>query len=259
AATLHVAASSGRVVAAVLTEQPLGATPTAREWLAPSAAPATDVVLGSVAGGPATREQLVLANPGERQALVQVQVIDGGGGFVPTQLTHVRVAPGTVRVEDLTSVIGASRAAVRLTASVPVTGAVRQTSALDGDFALSSSSPVLDEPAVVPVIVGSHLQLTFVSASRSGGGGKVGIETFDVDGASLAEEDLQLPGLRTTSWNLSPRESGGSSEAAYVVVTVQVDGRASAVAHYAGPTGLAVLPVLSGVVTVTSPGVQPAG
>jgi hypothetical protein len=251
ATTVHVEASSGRVVAAVHTYLMDGASPGGTEWIAPSEDPAADVLLNAGFAGKGG-QQLQITNPGEREAQVQVQVqvVDTAGPFTPSSLKSLRIPPGTVLTWDLTEVTEDSAAAFFLTSTVPVTGAVVDTSKGTPDIAVSSTSPELGDPSVVPVIDGTDLSLSFASAVREGG--KVTIESFDAFGQSLASEDLNLRGFATTGWDLEQPRT------AYLVVSVLVDGKTHAVAHYRAAGSITSLPVRPGILTVTRPDVRPA-
>ena len=104
ALAVNVAAQSGRVVAAVRTDLVDGTTPAGTEWIPPSTPPADDIVINAGFAGDETEQQLQLANPSDRQALVSVQVIDKDGPFAPTQLQDVSIDPGQVITKKLTSV-----------------------------------------------------------------------------------------------------------------------------------------------------------
>ncbi|MDX6325409.1 MAG: hypothetical protein QOK15_1763 [Nocardioidaceae bacterium] len=250
ALTLNVHASQGRVVAAVRTDLKVGPQPTGTEWIPAGVAPADDILVDAALAGQSQR--VAITNPGSREALVQVHVIDSTGQFVPTGLTDLTIPPGAVLVRDLGPVTDADAAAIRLTSTVPVTAAtVTAVTRPVDDVAISGSFPALGDPAVVPVIPGTELSLLFASAGRSEA--TVTINSFDDSGRSLSDEELHAPGSTLTTWRL-PR----SKAAAYVVVTVTVGEGLHAVASYEGDAGLAALPVVPGTFTVRRPAVFPA-
>jgi hypothetical protein len=248
AVTVNVHATTGRVTAAVHTTLTTGVTPGGTEWIPPSSAPAEEVLVD--AGLPdADAQTLQITNPGEREALVKVQVVDASGAFTPSGLDDLRVAPGTVVTKDLTDVTDEDAAAIVLSSTVPLTGAVVSTATRPNDLAVSVASPVLAEPAVVPVIPGADLAVAFASSIRTGG--QVDIEGFDRDGTSVSQEMLNLKGLTTKTW-----KPPGKIKAAYFVITVVVDGSTHAVAQYSGESGITALPVMPGTYTVTRPDVR---
>lgn len=253
--TTHVESTTGRVVAGLHTNLVDGVSPRGTEWVAPTQAPALDVLVNAGFAGK-TEQQLHITNPSEQEALVSVQVVDASGPFTPSTLKTLRVPPGGVVVRKLTEVTGDAATAILLTSSVPVLGTVVDTSRATSDFAVSVVSQALTDPAIVPVLPDTDLSLAFASTDRVGG--KVAIESFDDGGRSLTRENLNLRGLTTTTWKpASP--NGNEPQAAYLVVTVAVDGRTQATAHYQSPAGISSLPVRSGVYTVIRPDVRPSG
>lgn len=250
AATVAVRATTGRVTAALHTEYRTGVTPSGVEWVPPGAPPAPKVLVGSgVAATPS--QSLQITNPGDREALVRVRVLDASGAFTPSGLDDVRVGPGAVVSEDLGDIVDKDAAAVLLTANVPVTGAVVSTTGGRGaDVAVSAVGRPLSGPAVVPVLPGADLQVAFASAERAGG--KVRIQGFTADGGRVADQTVNLKGLVTTTW-----EPPAGSDAAYYTVTPLIEAAVQGVALYAGGDGLATLPVTSGPTTVTRPDVAP--
>jgi Family of unknown function (DUF5719) len=180
---------------------------------------------------------------------VKVQVVDESGAFTPSGLEALRVPPGTVVSKELTDIVDKDAAAVSLSSTVPVTGAMVSSVTRPNDFAVSAPSAALGAPAVVPAIPDHDLELAFASSVR--GSGAVEIEGFTTAGESVRTESLNLKGQTTTVW-----KSPVSSKAAYYVITVKVDGDTHAIAQYSGKDGVAALPVLSGTYTVVRPDVS---
>jgi hypothetical protein len=179
-----------------------------------------------------------------------VQVVGDSGAFVPSGLDSVRVPPGAVVTKDLGSIVDKDSAAILLSSTALVTGAVVSTSSKPTDVAVTSSSLPLSDPAVIAVLPDTDLTVAFSSAVRTGG--QVSIEGFADGGRSVSSETVNLKGQTTTRWEPPKR-----SKAAYFVVTVTVDGSMQAVAHYSGKDGVAALPVTSSTFTVTRPDVRP--
>jgi hypothetical protein len=245
-----VHADQGRVVAAVRTDHTEGATPKGSDWVPPAPPASTDVVVNAALPGQA--QSLAITNPGTRQALVQIRVIDADGQFVPTGLGDVQIPPGAVVTKDLAPVTSGDASAVHLTSTVPVSGATITTSTRNAeDFAVVGSSATLDEPAVVPVVPGADLSLVFAGRDRTTS--TLAIDCFDAAGASLSHDELRAPGSTLTTWT-----APATKKAAVVVVTVESGSGVQGVAQYDGKLGVAALPVLSGTYTVTRPAVSAA-
>lgn len=135
-----------------------------REWVAPQPFPARDVDLAGIAGsGSGT---LVVANPGEREAIVQLRLVGKGGTFDPTSHDSLTVPAGSVREVDLTGVLRAGTAAVRLTANVPVLATLR--SVHQGDEAYAAAAQPLHGTATAGVPPGAGARLVLSSVTTAG-------------------------------------------------------------------------------------------
>lgn len=255
AATVHVHATRGRVVAALGTALVDGVDLAGTEWIGPSAEPGTDLVVNAPLAE-AGSQQLQLTNTSDRQALVKVQVIDVGGPFTPTGFADISVPPGSVHIEDIGAVTERAGVALSVTSNVPVTAATVSTKDKAADFTTSGVGTPLTTPAVVPVIPDTDLSVAFASGSRTSG--QVRIEGFSRSGESVGSEQVNLKGFTTTTWEPAARAGSdkGGPKAAYYVVTVTVDAQMSASAQYVGAHGVASLPVTSSATVVQRPGVQ---
>lgn len=152
--TVEVDATRGRVAAHLLDTLRTGET-AGREWVPPSTTPADDVVLPGVREG-ADRAQLLVTNPGEDQALVELELLTESGAFVPLGTESLSVDPGEVERVDLTEELDGRAAAVRLRAQVPVAGAVRTFA--DGDIGYAGAAAPLTAPSGV-VLAGARSEL----------------------------------------------------------------------------------------------------
>ena len=90
-----------------------------------------------------------IANPTDRQALVQVQIVTGDGPFAPTKLKDLQIDPFSVHRERLTPLLDKEESAVHITSTTPVTAAIVDQSDRAEDFAVSGSSAAVDGAAVV--------------------------------------------------------------------------------------------------------------
>lgn len=251
ALTLRVTTERGRVAAAVSLTRRSGLRAAGSEWLPPTRLPATDILVGA---GPAEAgaSRLVVVNPGERSALVQVRVLGESGTFTPTGLASLRVGPGRTLVRDLTDVPAALGSALRLTSTVPVTAiTVSEPGGARSDLTVSAAGPQLRQPAVVPLVSGYRTTLAF--ATTRGTGGTLAVRAYDARGRQLGRFPVAVRGAATTAWTVLRRD------AAYLVITVPARARITATAGYRGPGGVAALPVTSAVWTARRPAVAPAG
>lgn len=250
-AAVQVRTQRGRVVAAIHTARIVGVTPAGSEWVTPATMPSTDVVVNSGLVGSGQR-LLVIANPGRREALVQVQALVESGPFKPTALGDLRVEPGSVLVTDVAAVADQASTSFRLASTVPVTGGVvSTTTGSRPEFAVSASSPALDAPAVVPVTSGTDLRLCASTAER--GTGRIEVERFGREGDSLGSEELRVRGGSTACLDVE-----ATSTPAYVVVSADRADAVHVVATYTGRDGVAAVAVEPGVWSLTRPAVAPA-
>jgi P pilus assembly chaperone PapD len=249
ALTVGVHAVQGLVGAAVHVSRSEGSRRQGSEWLPAGGPPSTDLLVEPAAV--AADRRLVVTNPTTREALVQAQVVDGGGEFTPVGFTDLRLPPGSVRQLRLGRAAAGPGAAVHLTSTTPVVAATVATrSGRAADFAVSGSGPELRRAGVVPVIPGASLRLRLVSTSRTSTA--VTVEAVSARGRSLGRLRVAVPGRTVTGWTL--RHAAG--RAAYVVVAA--DGSSTglyAVAHYTGRAGIAAVAVRPGAYTVVRPAV----
>jgi hypothetical protein len=251
ALTLHVSAERGRVAAAVGVSRITGTTPSGDDWISPGLAPSTHLVVNPGESGPG-EQSLVVTNPGRRDALVQVRVLDESGPFTPTSLKDLRIKPGRSKGVDITDITTNASAALSVTSSVEVTAATvseRPRSPLD--FTVTTSSPSLTDPAVVPIFTGTTPTLGFTTVHE--GGARLVLKAYDGRGAPLGAETVNV---RASSTALSERLLPG--EAAYIVVTVRDGTGVHGVVTYHNGAGLASMPIVSGEWTISRPAVRPA-
>lgn len=250
ALTVHVSAQHGTASAAVHTTTVAGLTPVGADWVAPAAPPTTHLVVGP-AVGTRGRQRLVLTNPGAREALAAIQILDAGGAFTPTQLTGVRVGPHAVVATDVTSILEGRPAAIRVVSNVALTGAVTTTERSGvPDFTTVGASSPLTTPAVVPLPPSRRAELLLTTADPGGASLRIGI--FDRGGTRIRTDSVNLRGRTTTAWRLRRHDP-----AAYLVVSGQRGSAVHAVAYLRDEYGVGGLPVTSGTWSIREPVVQP--
>jgi hypothetical protein len=229
---LHVEATRGRVAAAVLDQYASGpgAEP-GLAWLPATDRPSRQVRLAGIQPG-AQGHTLLIGNPSELEALVEVQVAGASGRFTPAELEDVGVPPGTVASVELDG-LGQQAVAMRLRSRVPVVATVRSTRG--GDTSYAGTVAPLAGPAAVPTLPGrTAVQLTAGAVPAL-----VRVSGYDADGDRTGQEDLAIDGTATATWR-PPRGT------AYVV-TLPLEGAVHGAATYQRPglaqVGLVPLPV----------------
>ena len=244
---LGVRTQRGRVVAAVgdsfsvrPTRQP------GREWLAATDLPTRRLRLAGMPVTPHSRTLLV-ANPSDREAVVEVRVAGRSGSFAPTGLDAITVGPEAIEPVDLAGVLPKEAVALRLLSRVPVVASVRSVDAGDETYA----TPVvpLVGPAVAPLVKGVHasVQLTAGAAEAS-----ATVTAYDRTGQRVDTATLPIPATGTRAW--SPKGGG-----AYVVVRPPAGGRGTVfgAVTYRG-SGVAAVPLVALPIHVERPSVRPA-
>lgn len=241
-----VAASRGRVVAAVSDRVGDGpAAPAGLEWLPAAEVPSRVVRLAGVPGGSRDRTLLV-ANPNDLEALVDVEVSGPRGTFTPVGARTLSVAPGSVVAVDAADLVpGPEAVALRVRSQVPVVAALRSRTRTDHAYA-GAVLPLTDPAAAAPVVPDTEGAL---QVSAGAGGATVTVAAWAEDGRELDARRVRIDPTATTEVPLPRR-------AASVVLT-PVRGSVTAAATYTGPAGTSVLPLLPLPVHLALPVVVP--
>lgn len=228
---LSVKAERGRVAASVTDAFRQRATaPAGREWLSASEQPSRDL---TVSGLPvkAQRRTLLVANPSELEAVLDVRVAGRSGTFTPTGLGEVTVGPRAILPVDLTGLLPTGEpVAVRVTSRTPVLATVRSVDPTDTSDA--GAADPLTGPAAAVLVPGTtaSVQLT---AGRSRA--HVGLTSYTASGRRVRSARLTMSPTATAAW--SP-----GAGAAYVVVSPRGSGSVRGAVSYAG-SGVASVPL----------------
>jgi len=251
-ASLQVRTQRGQVVAAVHTARTDGVRPAGSEWIAPTTSPATDVLVNPGIAGRGDRT-LLITNPGAREALVQVQAFSANGAFRPSELTDLRVPPGSVLATTITELVDREGVALRLQSTVGVLAGVASTTATARqDFTVSGASlPLRTDPAVVAVL--ARVTTRVCAASKAAATSLVTIEQVGTSGAVSGREVLPVRVGRTACLDVEPARG-----TAYLLVSADASDDTQALATYVGRSGVASVPVSAGVWEITRPPVVPA-
>jgi hypothetical protein len=233
--TIEVAASRGRVTAAVADSVGSG-----REWLPPGPPPSRSVVVpGGAAGG---RPTLLVTNPGDAQAVAEVEALGPNGAFVPVGVEPVPVGPGAVASLALPPALDRA-VALRLTSEVPLVAALRGMQR--GDHAVAAGSAPL--PVGDPAVLVTAGRRSAVRVAAGTGGAVLEVVERSGGGAVLSRDEVTL-------------EPGGSLEVVprprtATVTLVASEGEVHAAAVHSGP-GIAVQPAPPVPWTVVRPAVR---
>lgn len=244
---LHVLVSRGRLGVDVVDQvDELGSGPSSRDWLPSQGEAGTSAYLLGLGGKPGDRT-LVVANPGDSEARVELKVITKESEFTPAEADEIRVAPGSTETVDLTDLLQSKAArgalGVRLDASVPVTAGLRTVAGGDLSHAVTGV-PVESRAALAMPRGPSRLVLS--------GADGVGVATYvvtDEEGEELARERVELTPGAASRLKL-PREGA--------VLDVMVERSGVVATLEVGPPGLAVLPLSELVLGGRVPDVRPA-
>lgn len=244
---LQVLVSRGRLGVHVVDEvDEVGGGVSSRDWLPAQAEPDTSADLLGL-GGKQGERTLVVANPGDNEARVSLEVITKESQFAPADVDEIRVAPRSTRTVDLTELLAdrMTRGAtgLRLDATTPVTAGLRTVAAGD----------------LFHAVAGVHIESrTALSMPRGpsrlvlGGADSVGVATYAVSdgrGREIVRKRVELApgvGLRIKL----PLEGA--------LLDLVVDRTSVVAAVEVGPPGLTVLPLSELVVAARVPDVRPA-
>ena len=241
---VSVTADRGRVVAAVADSlSTRAARPPGHEWI-PSQVTASRVVrLSGLPVGPGDRT-LLLANPAEREAVVELQVSTATGAFLPAGFEPVRVPPGSVVSVDVTDVLDRRVGALRISSSLPVLAGLRSVTGADISYAAVVAP--FGARGVAPLPRGAR---PTVLLTAGGLGGTATVTVHDAAGTATADRDLVIAPGATVRWSPAP---GG----AYLMVHTIAGSVHGAVALAGG--GSAQVPLTRLGVRVPRPEVRPA-
>lgn len=250
---LHAVSSVGRVVAAVRQRRLTGDTAAGSDWLAPTADPATAVVLPGLPAGPGGRN-LVVTNPGERTASVTLQVLGAAGPTAVPGFETLDLPPGTTRTVPLEAPLAEAPAGVRLTSEQKVTAAVLSGNGgttRTADVSMQVATAVLTGPGVVALAPGTR---TLHLATGTAEPVPVRVVASSAD-ATVLDTTVVVPGLADSTVRLPAGDNllvaiePGRPGAVHASVAVRV--------RIGDVTGVASAAVLPGAAAATLPPVRP--
>lgn len=243
--SVSVIASRGRLVAAMSDSfAPDFGAAAGVEWIPAQANPSRTVNLAGLSTD-ADSHTLIVANPSELEALVDIKVAGKAGSFTPAQKGQIRVRPGSVASTDLTKIIGTDASSVTLRSRVPVAGSIRSVGA--GDSSYASSVRRLTGPAVAPMVRGATSTVLLSAGTESA---TADITAYDRDGAEVDSATMRLDPGATSTWTPKPG-------ADYLVVT-PAHGSVFGAVSIAGRAGLSQVALVPLTVRLERPAVRPA-
>ncbi|MBO0651696.1 hypothetical protein J1792_02440 [Streptomyces triculaminicus] len=230
--TVHVAARSGRVGAAVqTTDEALGG-----DWLPPSADASPAVVLPGIPAD-ATSVRLVAFAPGARDADLVLRLAGPDGSISPAGHESLHLRSGLTEAVDLGDVTRGEAGSLLLTAergSAPVvaalrvtrgTGSARETAFIPATPAVEARGTVADNRGrggVLSLTAPGEEARVRVTASAGSGGGAPLARTYTVRaGSTLAVEPPRPRGGRGVYALTVEKLSGGPVHASRMLTLVQ--------------------------------------
>jgi hypothetical protein len=248
ALALRVAVTRGRLVPSVVdVVDPVGRDAPVREWLPAQPAPATTSYVAGV-GTSAADRVLTLANPGDSEVRVALELVSAESEFAPSGVEEITLEPGSVGEVDLSGVLRGPALlgvqALRLEATGPVTASLRTVTATD--LALSVAGSPVTEEAAAALPAGAR-RIVLVGADAPG---VVTLRAWDADGSPVVRERrVEIDPATATRLRLP-------DDAALAVVGVERTGVVAALE--VTDRGLSVLPLSQLQTTSKVPDVRPA-
>ncbi|MFT4189053.1 MAG: DUF5719 family protein [Aeromicrobium sp.] len=247
---VHVTRRRGAVATAFLDASTAGLT--GSELVPSSGVPSTETVLPGVAAG-GTRVLLV-ANPGEVVATVEVRQTGADGDLVPLGLEALQVPAETVLAVPLPETVGSEATAFRVLSDEPVLPVVRVTSS-QTDYAYATSAPVWSGPVVVPIGLADGARRPVLHLVAADAESAVTVEVFDAAMKSVGSTAVTVGPKVLTQVDLADTALFESPDVAYAVVTASEPVHGTAV--YRADDKLALLPLAEAPVDARGPRVQP--
>jgi hypothetical protein len=216
--SVAVQATEGRVTAVAKRMQTNQDKPAGVDWQIPSASPSSVVILPGIPAGEGSR-QLVVTNPGNSRAVVGLQVLGFQGPYEPSGAASFDVLPESTKTVSLDGKAGLAGepASVKLTSTVPVTGAVISTSRRRGaaiDLAVQSAAVPLVGTGVSALATSNIFDGELIVSNFADADVPLTFEVLSYDGVRLRTGDIFLGPNSTATRRLN------SNESSYVVVKV---------------------------------------
>jgi hypothetical protein len=240
----HVTTSRGLVSVAVTDRFTLGRIGRAtREWIPDQRAASDELDLVGLPAG-SDRATLLVANPGDVEAVVDLEVVGEKGPFAPKGRESLTVAPGAVGRLDVTGALDRSPASLRLRSSTPVVATVRSVTGQDQAYATAAAP--LDGTSTFAVPAAGSRDLVVTALGRDA---TLTVVTHAGSGRVLARRQVDVTAQTTTRVRLPVRArfaelvSPGTDAVAGLVVAD-------------GPAGIGAMAIPPAVQALTLPAVH---
>jgi hypothetical protein len=199
---LRVVSTGGRVSAALRDNVTSGRTPGGVDWLNPSAAPATKVVVPALAPGRGVRT-LTVVNPGDLQATATITVHSPNGPFKPVGKSTLDIPAGAVRAVRLDPVLQGDPTAVTVTSDQPLTASARMIDSTGSDFASMGATEPLTGPAYL--VLPPHSEPVALQLTAPDKRATVRFELRDTAGKVIQSRALDVVGGATSLVTFRPQ------------------------------------------------------
>lgn len=235
---IEVRAVSGRVAADLRVRQWAQTAPLGADWV-PRAAEAAEQVV--VPGIPAGERLLVVTNPSDRTADVDIELLTPSGPIRAAGAESVTVPAASTRVVKLGAGTGTDAVSARLSSNVPIVAAAEVTTSGDAntrDWAVVGAGKMLGVRAVAQLPAPGASETRIVLTNPGDETAKAHV-TGTLAGAKKLDRDVEIPAASTVV--LDPVKGADP----LIEVTSDADVYATAVVTAAiGPVqGVAVLPL----------------
>jgi hypothetical protein len=254
---VRVAASQGQIATAVLDHWTATLEPAGTEWIPFAQAPATSLAVSPLIED-AQRRALIVGNPGDRTASVDIQVV-GADGTHPVQgFEHVTVDPDGLTIVDVPESLDGHTIGLRLDSDQPIVASARSVSpGSPTDIAYGTSLPDVGGTAVVPVdlptVDPSGLRL-LVSSADPASEVEFSVTAHAADGSTLTEDTRTARPGTALLWRADRLEG-----VAYLVVKPTKGELLASATYAASDSSWAAMPLTDAPMSVTAPGVYPLG
>jgi hypothetical protein len=221
------------------------------EPVSATASPRRKQVVGGLVPGVSGRS-LMLLNPGNTTARVDVEVIGPKNTFAPAGLGKLRVPANSMRSITVPRAAGSGQQALSLTSDQPVSATVRMAPD-NKDYAYAESVPALSGRAIAPVAIGKGIGSPKLVLSAPGHAASVELQAYDASMTSVASASVAIKAGTTRLVDLA--KEFRAKGIAYVVVRPM--GTVYGAATYVRGDGISSLALADAPVTVLGPQVRP--
>jgi len=239
-----------RGVMAAMVEDSSTATFAGTEAIGAAQPPSRDQVVAGV-DGQKRGKKLLLLNPGNQTARVDVTTYSADGPVADADLQGIEVKAGRYLTVDVPGTVGAGQHALRVTSDRAIVASARVSPDVK-DFMLAESAPLLDGPAVVPVDLGvaspARLILTALDDAAS-----VDVVAYDAKMHEIGRTTVDIAARSTLSTKVSDIKADG--DIAYL--TVDADGDAVGAVTYTAGSRSSSLALRSAPTSIDVPVVLP--